>query len=327
MNKSALHRIAGLLTAAVLLTSAQAQDDLAKNYPDKPIRVIVGYAAGGANDLVARVVSQKLSEGLGRPVIVENKTGAAGSIAAKYVAEANGDGYTLLFAPSSMFTTNPVMFKKVGYSLSDFMPISTAVTYPFVLVVSASQPIQSVKQLVEHIKANPQNANFSGSAGVFQLAYELFKSQTGTSGEYITYKGTNQAVTAVIAGEVLMTMADGGPLSGALKGGKVRGLAVTSRERLASYPEIPTVAEAGFPKLEMGSWMGLLAPAGTPMPIVRKLQEEMKRIVHTTVFKERMNAIEVKPEVNTSEQFAAMITSDLTRWRAVAKASNIEPAN
>ena len=173
----------------MLFTPAQAQDDLAKNYPDKPIRMIVGYAAGGANDLVARVISQKLSEGLGRPVIVENKTGAAGSIAAKYVAGASGDGYTLLFAPSSMFTTNPVMFKTVGYSLSDFMPISTAVTYPFVLVVSASRPVQSVKQLVEHIKANPQSANFSGSAGVFQLAYELFKSQTGTSGEYITYKG------------------------------------------------------------------------------------------------------------------------------------------
>jgi tripartite-type tricarboxylate transporter receptor subunit TctC len=327
MNHSVLLRIVGMVTAAVLFTSAQAEENSAKNYPDRPIRVIVGYAAGGANDLVARIISQKLSEGLGRPVIVENKTGASGSIAAKYVADDSGDGYTLLFAPSSMFTTNPVMFKKVGYSLSDFVPISTVVTYPFVLVVSASQPIQSVKQLVEYLKENPRNANFSGSAGVFQLAYELFKSQTGTRGEYIMYKGTNQSVTAVMTGEVLMTIADGGPVSAALKGGKIRGLAVTSRERLASYPDIPTVAEAGYPELEMGSWMGLLAPARTPMPIVRRLQDEVNRIVKTPEFKERMNAIEVNPDADTSEQFAGMITSDLTRWRAVAKASNIEPAN
>jgi tripartite-type tricarboxylate transporter receptor subunit TctC len=141
------------------------------------------------------------------------------------------------------------------------------------------------------------------------------------------YKGTNQAVAAVMTGEVLMTIADGGPVSAALKGGKIRGLAVTSRERLTSYPDIPTVAEAGYPELEMGSWMGLLAPAKTPMPIVRKLQEEVNRIVKTPEFKERMNAIEVNPDADTSEQFAGMITSDLTRWRAVAKASNIEPAN
>lgn len=327
MNRSALFRIAGLLTAAVLFTSAQAQKDPARSYPEKPIHVIVGYAAGGGNDLVARVISQQLTEGLGQPVIVENRTGAGGAISAEYVAKANPDGYTLLFAPSSMFTTNPVMFRKLPYSANDFVPISTAVKYPLVMVVSASQPIQSVKELVAYLKANPERANFSGASGLFQLAFELFKSRTGTRGEYITYKGTNQSVNAVMAGEVMMTMADTGPVAGALKGGRVRGLAVTSRERLASYPDIPTVAEAGYPDLEMVSWMGLLAPAGTPMPIVRKLQEEVNRIVRTTVFKERMNALEVNPEGNTSEQFAAMITSELARWRAVAKASNIQPAN
>ncbi len=327
MNHSALFRIVGLLTAAVLFSSAQAQKDPAKSYPDKPIHVIVGYAAGGGNDLVARIISQKLAEELGQPVIVENKTGAAGMISVEYVTKAKPDGYTLLFAASSMFTTNPVMFKKVPYTLSDVVPISTVVTYPFVLVVSASQPIQSVKELVEYLKANPQRANFSGAAGIYQLAFELFKSRTGTRGEYIPYKGSNECVNAVMAGEVLMTVAYGESLSGTLKGGKVRGLAVTSRERLASYPDISTVAEAGFPEFEMGSWMGLLAPAGTPMPIVRKVQEEVNRIVKTKVFKERMNALDFNPEGNTSEQFAAMITSELARWRAVAKATNIEPAN
>ncbi|HWP10345.1 MAG TPA: tripartite tricarboxylate transporter substrate binding protein, partial [Ramlibacter sp.] len=232
-----------------------------------------------------------------------------------------------LFAPSSMFTTNPVMFKKLPYALGDFVPVSTAVTYPLILVVGASQPHQSAKDLVDYLKKNPGKSNFAGAAGLFQLAFELFKTQTGTQGEYITYKGTNQSVTAVMTGEVLMTMADAGPVAGALKGGKVRGLAVTSRERLAAYPNIPTVGEAGFPGLEMGSWMGLMAPAGTPMPIVRKLQNEVNRIAKSAAFKERMTALEVNPEGNTSEEFASMINADLARWRAVAKASNIEPTD
>jgi tripartite-type tricarboxylate transporter receptor subunit TctC len=327
MKHSLSFRILGLLTALLALASAHAQDSAAKAYPDKPIRVIVGYAPGGGNDLVARILSQQLSEGMGQPVVVENKPGAAGAIAASFVAKANPDGYTLLFAPSSMFTTNPVMSRKLPYSLGDFVPVSTAVTYPLILVVGASQQAQSAKDLVEYVKANPKQANFAGAAGLFQLAFELFKSQTGTNGEYITYKGTNQSVAAVMTGEVLMTMADAGPVAGALKGGKVRGLAVTSRERLASYPNIPTVAEAGYPGLEMGSWMGLLAPAGTPMPIVRKLQQEVNRIVKSAAFKERMNSLEVNAEANTSEEFAAMISSDLARWRAVAKASNIEPGD
>lgn len=298
-----------------------------QDYPNKPIRLIVGYAAGGANDLVARVFGAILAEGLGQPVIVENKTGAAGMIGVEHVTKARPDGYTLLFAASSMFTSNPVMFKKVPYTLSDVVPISTVVTYPFFIMVNASSPVQSIKELIEHLKAKPEGVNASGAAGIHQLAFELFKNQTGTRGEYIPYKSTTQSINAVIAGDALMTIADAGAALGALKGGKVRALAVTSRERLASFPNTPTVAEAGFPGLEIGSWMGLIAPAGTPMPIVRKLQEEVNRIATTILFKERMSALEVNPEGNTSEQFAAMITSDLARWRAVAKASNIEPAN
>ena len=327
MIRLALLLLSSLVTAAVLSTSAQAQEDPAKSYPNKLIRVIVGYAAGGANDLVARVFSPKLAEGLGQPVIVENRTGAAGMISVESVAKARPDGYTLLFAASSMFTSNPVMFKKVPYTLSDVVPISTVVTFPFFVMVSSSLPIQSIKELVEHLKAKPGGANASGAAGIHQLGFELFKSQTGTRGEYIPYKSTTQSINAVMAGEVLMTVADAGAASGALRSGRVRALAVTAPKRLASNPDIPTVAELGFPELEMGSWMGLVAPAGTPMPIVKKLQEEVNRIVKTPVFRERMIALEVKPEGNTSEQFAAMITSELARWRAVAKASNIEPAN
>lgn len=327
MNRSFLSRLLCLATAAVsFAASAQAQD-AAKGFPDKPIRVIVGYAPGGANDLVARVLGQKLAENLGQPVVVENKVGASGSIAAAFAAKANPDGYTLLFAPSSMFTTNPVMFKKLPYALGDFTPVSMVATFPLFVVVGPAQPFQSTKDLVDYVKANPKKANFAGAAGIHQLAFELFKSQTGTTGEYIAYKGTNQSVAAVMSGDVLMSMADAAGVAGQLKGGQVRGLAVTSRERLPSYPAIPTVAEAGFPGLEMGSWMGLLAPAGTPMPIVRKLQQEVHRVVATPFFKEKMAALELKPETSTSEEFGLMINSELARWRALAKASNIEPAD
>ena len=327
MNLSALFRIVGLLIAAVLFTSAQAQEDPAKGYPNKLIRLVVGFAAGGANDLVARVFAPKLAEGLGQAVIVENRTGAAGMISVEHVAKARPDGYTLLFAASSMFTSNPVMFKKVPYTLSDVVPISTVVTFPFFVMVDAFLPIQSIRELVERLKAKPEGANASGAAGIHQLGFELFKSQTGTRGEYIPYKSTTQSINAVIAGEVLMTVADAGAASGALRSGRVRALAVTAPKRLASYPDIPTVVELGLPDLEMGSWMGLVAPAGTPMTIVRALQEEINRIVKSPDFKQRMSTLQVDPEGNTSEQFTAMISSDLARWRAVAKASNIEPTD
>ena len=327
MNRRAMPAFLGLVTAAVLSTSALAQEDMAKSYPDKPIRLIVGYAAGGANDLVARVFGPKLAEGLGQPVIVENRTGAAGMISVEYVAKGKSDGYTLLFAASSMFTSNPVMFKRVPYTLADVVPISTVVTFPFFVMVGSSPSIQTVKELVVHLKAKPEGANASGAAGIHQLGFELFKKQTGTRGEYIPYKSTTQSINAVMAGEVLMTIADAGAASGALRSGKVRGLAVTSPKRLASYPDIPTVAELGFPELEMGSWMGLVAPAGTPMPIVRKLQDETNRIVKMGEFRERMSVLQVDPDGNTSEAFTTMISSDLARWRAVAKAGNIVPTD
>lgn len=327
MNRSSLFRIVGPLAAVVLFSSAQAQENPTKYYPNKPIRVIVPYAAGGGYDLVARFIGPKLADTLGQPVIVENKPGAGGNIAAEYVAKAGPDGYMLLYAPASIFTVNPIFYQKIGYSLSDFVPISTTVKSPFVAVVKTSQPFRSITELVAYLKANPQSANISGTAGIFQLAYELFKSRTGIQGEYIAYKGANQAISAVISGEVFWTLMDTGPLSGALKGGLVRGLAVTSKQRLESYPDIPTVAEAGFPELEMHGGGGYLAPVGTPNPIVRKLQEEVNRIVRSVEFVDRMKALDVKAEGSTSEQFADWIISDLARWRAVAKAHNVRPTN
>jgi len=328
MNILISSRLAALAVAAAMSSAVQAQADPAKSYPDKAVHVIIGFAAGGGTDVLGRLICQKISEASGQSVVVENKLGAGGMIAAEYVAKAKPDGYTLLFAPSAVFTTNPVMYSKVPYSPTrDFIPISMAVTYPFFLVVNASQPFKSVKELVNFIKAQPQKANYSGSAGIFQLTLELFKLRTGTQIQYIPYKGTNEAINAVMAGDVLMTVADSGPASGALKGGRIRALAVTAAKRMPNYPDVPTMAEAGLADMVIQSWAGLFAPASTSMAIVRKLQDDIVRIVKMPDVRERMATLQVEPEGNTSEEFARLIASDLARWREVAKAGHIKPAD
>jgi tripartite-type tricarboxylate transporter receptor subunit TctC len=311
-----------------LTTAAQAQVDAARSYPNKPIRVILGFAAGGGTDIVARVLSQKLSERLGQPVMVENKPGTSGIIGAEHVAKAQPDGYTLLMSPSGVFVINPALNSKLPYSpVRDFVPVSMVANFPLILVVSASQPIKSVKDLVEHLKARPQSANYSASASAFQLATELFKIRTGTQMEYIPYKGTNESVNAVMAGDVLMTFADAGPASGPLRGGKVRGLAVTAPTRLTAFPDIPTMAEAGFTDMEIQLWMGFFAPAGTPAAIVRKLQDEIGRVVKLPDVQERLVGLSVNPASSTSEELSRIISAELATWAAVAKASGIKLEN
>jgi len=308
--------------------SAQAQGDAAQSYPNKAIRVTVGFAAGGGTDIVARLVAQKLSEGLGQPVVIENRPGTSGIIGAEHVARAQPDGYTLLMSPSGVFVINPAMYSKLPYSpVRDFAPVSMVANFPLILVVNASQPIKSVKDLVEQLKARPQSANYSASAAAFQLATELFKIRTGTQMEYIPYKGTNESVNAVMSGDVLMTFADAGPASGPLKGGKVRGLAVTAPARLAAFPDIPTMAEAGFTDMEIQLWMGFFAPAGTPPAIVRKLQDEITRVANLPEIRERLIGLSVNPVGSTSEELSRTISTEIARWGAVAKASNIKPTN
>ena len=314
--------------ALVFTASAHAQLGPGRAYPDRSVHVIVGFAAGGGTDVIARLVGQKLSESLGQSFLVENKLGASGIIATEFVAKSRPDGYTLLMSPSAPFTTNPIMYAKLPYSpVGDFTPISAVVTFPWFLVANASAPVQSMKELVEYVKANPGKANYAGSASAFQLALELFKLRTGTRVEYIAYKGTNESINAVMAGDVLMSFADAGPVSGPLRSGRVRGIAVTSPTRSPAYPDLPTVAEAGFPEMEIQSWMGLFAPAGTPIQIVRRIQNEVSRIVRLPDVGERMSGLQVEPAGNTSEEFARAIAADIDRWRAVAKAGNIKPTN
>jgi tripartite-type tricarboxylate transporter receptor subunit TctC len=315
------------LTLVVILSLAAGFPGAAQaqTYPVKPVRIIVGQAAGGGMDILARLLAQKMTEGLGQPVIVENKPGAAGIIGTDFVAKAPADGHTLLMAPIGNLVFTQILYAKLPYSpLRDFAPVAMVATFPLLLVVNGSQPFKSVPELVAYMKANPAKSNYGGSGPAFQFATELFKIKTGTMAEFIQYKGTNEAIAAIISGDLLLAMADTGPAAAPLAGGRLRALAVTAPRRLPSLPDVPTMAEAGLPDLEFQFWAGIFAPAGTPRPIVKKLEAELNRIVSLADVSTRMAGLHVSPRGGTSEELAETLAADLARWGAVARAANIK---
>jgi tripartite-type tricarboxylate transporter receptor subunit TctC len=311
-----------------LLTSALAAFSLAAaaqdNYPNKPIRVVIGYSAGGGNDIIVRVMTPELSKGLGQPVIVENKPGAQSIIAAEYVAKQPADGYTILMGPSGPMTINPATYSKLPYDpVRDFTPISMLCSFPLLLVVDPKLPVKNVKELVAYAKANPGKSNYASSAGIFQVASEMFKQRTGTSIEMITYKSSGESAQAVISGQVMMTLIDPPPVSGPLKSGTLRGLAVTSSRRHPSWPDLPTLKEAGV-DMEVPVWTAFFAPAKTPPAIVARLQKEVARVVQTAEVKERFASMGLDPVGGSSADLGKQVASDIQKWTAVARAANIK---
>jgi tripartite-type tricarboxylate transporter receptor subunit TctC len=306
--------------AAALAVSAFAQD----TYPNKPIRIVIGYSAGGGNDIIVRVMQPEMSKGLGQPIIVENKPGAQSIIAAELVAKAPADGYTLLMGPSGPMTINPATYSKLPYSPQrDFTPVSMICEFPLLVTVDAKLPIRSVKELVAYAKANPGKSNYASSAGIFQITTEMFKQRTGTSIEMIPYKSSGESVQAVIGGQVMMTIVDPPPATGALKAGTLRGLAVTSGKRHPSWPDLPTMAEAGVPDMEVPVWTAFFAPAKTPPAIVARLQKEVARVVQTPEVRERFAQMGLDPVGGSSDDLGRRVGRDIEKWTAVAKAANI----
>jgi tripartite-type tricarboxylate transporter receptor subunit TctC len=297
----------------------------AQDYPSKPIRIIVGYAAGGGNDIIVRVMTPQLSQALGQPVIVENKPGAQSIIAAEYVAKSPADGYTLLMGPSGPMTINPATYSKLPYSpQADFAPISMICSFPLIVTVDAALPIRSVKELIQYAKANPGKSNYASSAGIFQIATELLKQKTGAAIEMIPYKSSGESVNALVAHQVMMTIVDPPPATGPLKAGTIRALAVTSAKRHPSWPDVPTMAEAGVPDMEVPVWTAFFAPAKTPPAIVARLQQEVARAVQTAEVRERFAAMGLEPVGGSSEELGRRVASDIAKWTAVAKAANIK---
>lgn len=321
-------RLVCLALAGIAAHTAQAQSDPARAYPTRPVRVVIGFVAGGTTDLITRLISQKLGEGLGQPVIVENRLGAGGVIATEAVVKAAPDGHTLLMAPSSTITVSPVMYKNLPYApVRDFAPVSKVVTLlPLFLVVNVNDPIHSVKDLVAYTKTHPQKANYGGASGLFQLALEMFKIKTGSKMEFIPYKGgPTEAMGAIMAGHLLTALIDYVPVSGPLRSGKIRGLAVTSPKRMPQHPDVPTMAEEGIPELETQGFVGLFAPIKTPPAIVTRLEEHVMRILRQPDVMEKITALQAIPAGSSAREMAQLIDVELARWAAVARAAKIEP--
>jgi tripartite-type tricarboxylate transporter receptor subunit TctC len=310
-------------SAALCLLFFAASTCAQEPYPGKPVRIIVGYSAGGGNDLIVRVMAPRLSEGLGQPVIIENKPGAQAIIACEYVAKASPDGYTLPMGPTGPMAMNPATYSKLPYSPQrDFAPISQIGQFPLIVAVGASLPVRSVKELIEYAKANPAKVNYAASAAAFQIATELFKQKTGTEFVHIPYKGSGESVQAVIAGQVTMTIVDPPPVSGPLRAGTARGLAITSAQRHPSWPDLPTLAEQGI-DVEVGLWTAFFAPARTPPAIVARLQKEVARVVRLPDVREGLARLGVDPVGGSPEELGRVLARDIEKWTAVARAANI----
>jgi len=312
-----------IIAAALALAAgvAQAQD----TYPSRPIRIVVGYAAGGGNDIIVRVMQPEMQKGLGQSVVVENKPGAQSIIAADLVAKSAPDGYTILMGPSGPMTINPATYSKLPYDAQrDFAPISMICQFPLLVTVDARLPIHNVKELIAYAKANPAQANYASSAGIFQITTELFKQKTGTSFVMIPYKSSGESVQALIGGQVALTIVDPPPATGPLKAGSIRALAVTSGKRHPSWPDLPTMAEAGVPDMEVPVWTAFFAPAKTPPAIVARLQKEVARVVQTAEVKEGFAKMGLDPVGGASDELARRVRMDIEKWTAVARAANIK---
>lgn len=313
-------KIVRLVMAVALCAAAAAW---AQSYPAKPVRIVVGFPPGGGNDIIARLVGAKMQESWGQPVVIDNKPGAASIIAAEFVAKSAADGYTLLVNATGGMSVNPVLYAKLPYdSLRDFVPISMVGSFPLVLVVHPSVPANSVQELVAYAKANPGKLNYSAGSTAFQVASEMFKQMTAIDIKHIPYKGSAASISAVMAGDVQMTIVDTPPLVPQVKAGRVRALAVTSAKRSASMPEVPAMAET-VPGYEMVLWIGVFAPAGTPGEVAAKLNAEVVRIVRLPDIREKLDGMGVEPIGNTSEQMAEWIRGEIAKFGPVVKAGNI----
>jgi tripartite-type tricarboxylate transporter receptor subunit TctC len=319
-NRASL--IGACLGLLAIIAPASAQEDPSK-YPARAIHIIVGFAAGGGNDIIARIFGQKLSESLGQPVIIENKPGGGAIVATEYVAKSAPDGYTLLMSASGI-SINPAVYAKLPYdAVKDFVAVSELGSFPLIMVVNASSPIKTVAELVTYAKANPDKMNYASSSASFQLVTELFKQKTGAPMQVIPYKSANESVLAVISGQVTTTIADAGPVVSQVKARTVRALAVAAPRRMEDLPDVPTLKEAGA-DVDAVLWSGIFVPKATPPAIVKKLESELMRIAKLPDVIARLKPLGIEAIGNSSEEFTRILAADLARWSEVAKASNIK---
>ena len=314
--------------AVALLSALAASAALAQGvYPQKPLRWIIPYAAGGGTDVVARPVALKLGETLGRPIVYENRAGGGGLIAGEYVARATPDGYTLLVGSGNTHTFPTLLYSKVPYDpVKDFAPITNFVLVPNVLVAFPAFPAKTIQDVVAYGKANPGKINWasSGNGSGGHLALVTLAQQAGIKVLHVPFKGAGPAVTAMLGGETDLLFANSGVFLGHIKAGKLRPIAVCALTRLPLFPDVPTLHESGFASFESSTYYGLLAPAGTPRPIIDRLHGELVKIIRAPESTERLAAVGAIPVANTPEQFAEALRIDVAKWSKVIKEHGIK---
>jgi tripartite-type tricarboxylate transporter receptor subunit TctC len=297
----------------------------AQTYPSRPVRIIVPYAPGGTTDIVGRQVGQKMSEALGQPVIIENRTGANTGIGADAVAKSAPDGYTLLFTNDATFVLNPVLFPTLSYNVErDFAPVATVTYVALALVVNGNTPAKDMKELVAHIKAQkaPPGYGSFGAGSQPHIMGEMFKRLSGTELIHVPYKGAGPAVTDVIGGQVLMTFPAFPTIQGHIRSGKLKVLAVSGDKRVPLVPDVPTFAEAGFKDMDMGAWYAFLAPAGTPREVIGMLNSTVNAILGDREFVEKnMTSQGMVPMISSPQEMAARIRSETERMAGMVKRS------
>jgi len=291
------------------------------------VRLIVPYPPGGSADILARAIGQKLGDGLGQQVIIDNRPGAGTAIGAEATAKAAPDGYTIMLGTVSSHAINPALIPGLKFDpIKDFAPVSLVASIPFALIVHPSLPAKSVKELIALAKAKPGSLNYSsaGNGTSNHLAGELFKSMTGTFMVHIPYKGSAPALNDLIAGQVQLMYDLVLTAAPHVKSGAVRALAVTGRERSAALPGVPTVAESGVPGYEVTAWFGFFAPAGTPVAVVNTLNAETVRAMRLQDLRDRLGSQGAEPVTSTPEQFSGYVKDELTKWTRVVKASGMK---
>lgn len=313
-----------LAVAAALAASTLAADSLAQAYPSKPIRLVVGFAPGGAADTVARALGDPLSKALGQPIVIENRAGAGSSIAAENVARSAPDGYSVLIASPASISVNPVINPKLGYKPADLVPITKVSTSPLLIVVNPATGIQSVKELIDTARKSPGKLNYatSGVGSAPHFGALLFSQVTGVEMVHVPFKGGSPAVVSVVSGDTQVTFATPPSVLGMVRGNRLRALAVTSKERSPLMPEVPGMAEAGIPDYAIGFWYGLFVPAGTPPEIVRKLFEAATAAAQRPEVKAILAREGTEIEISRSpEDFAAFVAEDAKLWARLARES------
>ena len=317
-----MKRFIVLLALVFAAGSALAQDPAA-SYPNKPIRFLVAFAPGGGTDIVARLVANELSRNLGQPVIVENRAGASGTIAAQATISAAPDGYTLMVGGSGPMVFNPVVMTRMPYDPDALVPVTIFGSYPLVVVAKNDLPVKTLADLIKLAKEKPGALNYGSASTSFQVPTEYFAQRAGIKLQVVPYKGSGPAAAALMAGDIELWIADMAPAVSVLKSGKGRALAVTSAKRNPVVPDVPTIAESGVPGFDATLFSALVAPAKTPPAIVRKLQQEVAKVLAAPQVKERLDQLGVEPGGMSPEAAAARIKQEIATYGPIAKAAGV----